>query len=645
LTHLIEQHIAEGHLPTFKKLFDSGVVAENCLTNYPTITPPGWATIATGALAGTHGVTDFTIHQAGTSPAGPCTAAFSSQNVHAEFIWDAADKAGKKSIVLNYPGSWPSSMKNGIMVGGSGLSVGEYRDGLIGLGAKVSVCHDQIISTESYPNGIRGELVEADGWVNVDEPGDDPLEMTVQLNFPMAKDPLAPTTWHLLVRDMADEDYDTVTLSPTRNLKDAFCTLKTGDWSQKVLTRIQKADGTETEVFFQCKLTEIGEDSLTLYLSAFIAISGWSDPEDIAAELSQCRGVPFPGGGVRALAVGWIDLDTYVEVNELYSQWQSDAANILLDNHDWDLFYMHSHPTDWVYHAIISDMDPETQPDEKIRRNAWKAHLGIYQSQDRMLAAILESLDEETLVILISDHGATPDGPKINPYDILVPAGLSALGDQLSDDDLVTWMKTNTGIDPRKTEASIYSLKTIRQQATVPDVSRSKALPQRACYVYVNLKGRDPGGIVEPEDYTTVQRQIIGALLNYVEPTSGKRPIALALSKQDARILGLYGDWIGDVVYAVYPEFGSQHGQILPTATHGIGSLHGLFVLNGPGIKKGHRLQRTTWLTDIVPTICHASGLPLPAQAEGAVVYQAFEDPDFKQNEINRLREALNAQK
>ena len=38
--HLIKKHIAEGHLPNFKKLFEGGVLAENCLSPYPTITPP-----------------------------------------------------------------------------------------------------------------------------------------------------------------------------------------------------------------------------------------------------------------------------------------------------------------------------------------------------------------------------------------------------------------------------------------------------------------------------------------------------------------------------------------------------------------------------------------------------------------------------
>ena len=126
-----------------------------------------------------------------------------------------------------------------------------------------------------------------------------------------------------------------------------------------------------------------------------------------------------------------------------------------------------------------------------------------------------------------------------------------------------------------------------------------------------------------------------------MHPATGTRPVALALSKQDARLLGLYGDNMGDVIYALYPEFGGQHGHILPTAKWGVGDLSGLFVLNGPGIKQGARIERTVHLIDLVPTVCYATDLPLPAQAEGAVIYQAFEDPNCKRNETIQLNEAL----
>ena len=69
-----------------------------------------------------------------------------------------------------------------------------------------------------------------------------------------------------------------------------------------------------------------------------------------------------------------------------------------------------------------------------------------------------------------------------------------------------------------------------------------------------------------------------------------------------------------------------------------MGSLKGLFIISGPGIKKNVTLQRTVWLTDIVPTLCYLMNLPVPKETEGAVIYQVFEDHDFKRKEIETLR-------
>jgi len=623
ITHLIEKHIAEGHLPTFKKLFDEGVVADNALVPYPTITPPNWASVATGAWPGTHGITDFWVHKPGTMPVNVNTVeAFSSERVQAEYIWDIADKAGKRSIVLNYPGSWPANMKNGIVVGGAGLGIGTYSDGHTALNKRLALCGDQLISPGIYTGAIRGKFEDAEGWSNVPEMGDAPLEMKAELNFPVAKNKPAPTTWYVLVRETGEEGYDVATLSPTKDFNNAFCTLAKGEWSPKIVTNIKMDDGSEREVFFRCKLLELSEDAeeFRFYLNNLGETSGWSSPPEIAGEIESEEGTFGLNGGLNAYFNGWIDDDTYVEINEQYSRWLSDATTSLMKNHEWDLFFMHSHPPDWVYHAVLTYMEPLTCSDEAKREEAWDVHRRIYETQDRMIARILEVLDEDTLVILVSDHGATPDGPMLNPFNILVPAGLTVIQETGE-----TWGDT----DNKWGDA-------IKELSKMPDPARSKAMPQRSCYIYVNLKGRDPGGIVEPEDYEKVQQEIIDALYAYKDPETGQRLVALALAKRDARILGLHGDGIGDVVYAIYPQFGSQHGPILPTATYGISSLYVLFTLTGPGIKKGYRLKRTAWITDLVPTVCYLMNLPVPEHTEGAILYQAFEDPNFRYNERDK---------
>jgi hypothetical protein len=433
----------------------------------------------------------------------------------------------------------------------------------------------------------------------------------------------------VLARQSDNDGYDRATLSPTRDLKDAFCTLSQGEWSPVI--KMEVADGTEREAFFRCKLIELSDDAetLRLYISPMGTTSGWSNPPEIAAELVSKEGVFLPGGGILGYVVEWYDLDTFVEVNEFYTQWLADAAGTLLSKHDWDAFFMHAHSPDWSYHLILTDMDPDLTKDEAKRKAAWDAHLKICQSQDRMLAQILEACGKDTLIILVSDHGAVPDGTVFDPYKILVPQGLAVLQEN---QDLSIVPVTSRGEGLMDEQRVGYQR---------PDIGKSKCFPQRTIYMYINLKGHYPQGIVEPADYEKVQQQIIDALLTYVDPATGKRPVSLALSKRDARILGLYGDRVGDVIYALYPWYSGQHGNILPAADWGVGSLKGLLTFTGPGIKKGYRLERTCNIVDVVPTICYLLDLPLPAQAEGSVIYQAFKDPDFKVKEINKLKDGL----
>ena len=629
MLHLIERHVKEGHLPTFKKLMETGVVAENCLAPFPTITPPNWTAIATGAYAGTSGVTDFHYHKTGRHLDNRNIAqAFGSDRVEAQTLWEALDKVGKKSIVLNYPCSWPpKELKHSIMVGGAGMVPGEYHNGFPRTDYLTDLCTYQIVSTEIYPGQLQGEFRDAEGWQNVPNMGEEALEMEVPLLFRRSPKKPARATWHLLVRRTGGSDrYSHVTLSPSKDFKAAFCTLSAGEWSSKITTGIKMEDGSEREVFFKCKLLELSKDAekFTFLIGTMTDASGWTYPEEIAREIVSQDEVLHAEYGMPMLKMGEIDLDTFMEMCEQDTAWIGEAAATLMKKHEWDLFIMHEHSADFVYHVIMSDLE---SADERTQRRAWDIHRRLMVSNDRMLSKLMEAAGPDTLFVVVSDHGATPDGPMFDPYQALIPAGLSVLKTPLKSDEAMDGQQIHN--------------RAIGWGESDPDYSKSKAVPQRTCYVYVNLKGRDPDGIVEPEDYEKVQQEIINALYTYVDPKTGKRPVALALTKRDARIFGHYGDRVGDVVYAIQPWFGSQHGSILPTAKYGVGSLHSLLVLSGPGVKRGFRMERTCWLTDIVPTICYLMDWPVPQHTEGAVLYQTFDDQNFQMKEIQGLKKQL----
>ena len=90
------------------------------------------------------------------------------------------------------------------------------------------------------------------------------------------------------------------------------------------------------------------------------------------------------------------------------------------------------------------------------------------------------------------------------------------------------------------------------------------------------------------------------------------------------QVFGMGGSQAGDVVYVLKPEYMAEHGYGLPTGESGCGSLKNLLMFRGPNVKKGYVYPRPRWLADIVPTLCYMTGQPVPADTEGAPIYQIW---------------------
>jgi len=599
----VEKFAAEGKMPNVARLIEEGVLAENCMVPLPTITPPNWTTIVTGAWPGTHGITCFNYHKPG-DPLDRVSQAFDTSLNKAEYLWNAAERVGKRSIVFNYPSSWPSTLKNGVQVGGAGLGITEWRTGTECFS---DIAAYQVFSIEGMPGTERVlQLREPSGWASAPPGG--AMEATLEFEFRRAKAALEPVTWWALLLK-GERGFERVAIYKSKSEATPLCMLRPFEWSETIVEEFRTAEGPRRAAFRIC-LDELAPDgdAMRLFFTALCALDGWSEPPEVAKELEGVEGLPLPDDAYLELRLQWMSKEAFVELQRLQLAWYAGAVERLMQRHEWDLFFMHAHTPDWLYHIVMRELDPLSTKAERQEEFAFIEER-CYALLDEMIGRVLRAAGGEALVVIVSDHGATTTTARVNVSEILAEAGL---------------------LHGEKDEHNRIK----------PDWSRTKAWPQRSCYIYLNVKGRDPGGIVEPgEEYEQVRNKAIEALMNYTDPESGLKPFTLVLRKEDARILGLYGDYVGDIVYSVREEFGGEHGQQLPTAKLGLGSMRGLLILSGPGVKKGERLQRTAWLTDVVPTVCHLLELPVPAQAEGAILYQALADPDEKRQELLKLRE------
>lgn len=622
------KHMADkGHAPNIAKLMRQGVYRE-MLGVLPTLTPPGWTTLATGAWAGTHQVTDFNIRNP-KSYIDDSIWGINTNLCKAELIWNTAERCGKIPILVKQEISWPPTITKGIQVEGTGPGVsnyaqiagyhlfvtGHYQGYQIGGELDPEKVDPSALQSGEFVDAVR--IVPATGWRNAPASARPLLEVELVMKPLVRGQPRmlrgkvgTPKSYYALIYAEGDGGYNRLLVAPEKDAAKAFTRLGVKEWSNWWRDSFV-IDGAPTEGSVRCKLMVLSPDGqqLELFFPQIWPIAGgYTYPEHIAQEIYEHVG-PFLQNPARD-AQGLIDDDTYFEVLDYHFQCLSGTARYLLKKYEWHLFYTETHASDYGNHFFLRLADPISGAEPAVVERSYRGLVRTYQLMDRWVGELMELMDKDTLFLIVSDHGGTPDQwGRTAVEDVLVGAGLLAY-------------KTNP------------------QGKKVIDWSKTKAAPLGICNIFINLKGREPEGIVEPQDYFKTQKEIIAALYAYKHPVSGEHPFAIALTRDDAEMVNLWGELVGDVVFALRPEYDAAHGQQMPSAKLGIGAQHAVFIMAGPGVKQGVHLQGQVRQVDVAPTICYLLGIDVPRNAEGGVIYEALQDPNWHLTEIRRLMAA-----
>lgn len=162
-------------------------------------------------------------------------------------------------------------------------------------------------------------------------------------------------------------------------------------------------------------------------------------------------------------------------------------------------FYISS--TDQRQHMFFRFLD-ESHPayDPQLARYFGQEIEKIYLQMDRLLAQIDKYLDSRTVLIIMSDHGFNPFIRGFNLNTWLFENGYHKLRNP--------WIKD---------KGSLFEY---------TDWSRTKAYGVGLNGLYINLKGRESQGIVNPgSEYDNLVRELAEKLEALVDPLTGKKPI------------------------------------------------------------------------------------------------------------------------
>lgn len=653
----------KGEMPTIKKLIERGACREDLalLGGMPTITPPMWTTLSTGAYASTHGITGF--WNVDPEDHSRLIYALDSTVSKAEQVWNGIVESGLRTLVWHWPGSsWPPTTDNpnlavvdGVQPGFIGFGTGmrddevlvtasikvteaqffpkagtantgagcilgdlEIKEESAGAQASADACQnagasvenimltleDGEFSIENMPfNTSQAPLKEATGWVNAPK---DAKEFVVVLCNGLLCRPC------LLLKNDAG-DYDTIAMYKSKKEEQPLVSVKYHEFSPFFLDEVILEDGSRATCMRSMSYVYHDDDysTINLWLNRANDITddaAWH-PKSLHQEVLDNVGYwSFSSslGGKNTYFTEHLMLPTW----EIYNNWQAACLKYFIDNDKFDVIFTHLHNVDGIGHNIWPHGAENiyTEPEDVLKNREFM--IETYRQTDRYLAQFLQYLDDGWTIIVTSDHGLICDTNEEGP---------ALMGDA---DGVNAKIMSDLGYTVLKRDEQGNLLKEI-------DWSQTKAVATGTNHIFLNIKGRDPHGIVDAAEQYQLEEEIIDALYSYRDPKTGRRIITLAVRNYDALVMGCGQEGFGDIVYFLADGFHRVHGDSMSTKMDHGGhhtSVAPIFVAAGPGIKQGFLTKRVIRQVDIAPTIAVLLGVRMPAQCEGAPIYQILAD-------------------
>ena len=652
--------VDEGKLPNIKKLIEQGSARKDLvlLGAMPTITPPMWTTLATGSYPSTHGITCYWNQH--PTDIGRLVYAFDSGECQAEQVWNCIVEAGKKVLVWTWPGaSWPPShsSENLHVVGG-----------MCPMGPNMAGCDldQETITTASVSNNkviaqivgenhggagciIEGAIEEfedvsggcsatfaangGDAWPLLDHmEGEEAGEFDTNLarfevplhepagwmheipegalEFPVIVSNGMKQLPSLLLKNETGV-YDRVEIYMSKKDLEPWSALSEGEYLPVQVIELVNEEGQKVRGTRSVSILKIEQEipsvridmGQCLDITTNVKEATWHPKSlyqkavDIAGycPVANNSGGGYPEMMSRRSLPSW----DYME------KWQATALLGLIEQNDYDAVFTHLHSCDHIGHACWrwgKTRNRYGNQDEKIYQGFMEE---IYLQADDYVGRLMPLMDKGWTLILTSDHGLLcseeDELPMLGEGFVMNVGVLKELG-------FTVLKKGKNG-----------------QELHIVDWSKTRAVAPRGNHIYINLKGRNDNGIVDPADKYELERQIIDDLYNY--RLNGKRVVNIAMRNKDAVLLGMSGPKCGDIIYFLEEGFNRLHGDALSTTEGYFGtSVSPIFVAAGKGVKAGYEMQRQIREVDIAPTVAAIMGVRVPEQADGAVVHQILVD-------------------
>jgi predicted AlkP superfamily phosphohydrolase/phosphomutase len=316
------------------------------------------------------------------------------------------------------------------------------------------------------------------------------------------------------------------------------------------------------------------------------------------------------------------------------------TALYLAETNPWDFLMVHMMETDSVQHQMWHILDGETRAAYRTYGVSGNPILEIYQQADRAVGEFVSRFTDATLFV-ISDHGFGPLHYNIHLNCWLLNQGylklkknpatlLKRLGYELG----LTAFNINHFAEESKLLERGAKLRHIevhelfgRYFLSMQNIDWSKTRAYsygNVGQIFLNLKGREPLGIVEKPDVESILHTLIEDLKNLKNPLNGEKAIAAVYRKEEI----YHGDRLDQSAELILApadkymaigtsEFLANRAVTPAYAGSGWHRPEGVFIAAGESVQRG--LLKGLAIVDMFPNILCAMGLPLRSDLDGDI--------------------------
>jgi predicted AlkP superfamily phosphohydrolase/phosphomutase len=517
---MLQQFIDDGDMPNLKKLAAMGGFIP-LATSIPPQSPVAWSNFITGMNPGGHGIFDFIaldrntmlpylssarVESSGREPLAigrwriPLSAEETVLMRDGQAFWEVLDEAGIPATIFRVPVNYPP-----IPAGESALS-GMGTPDLRGTSGTFTfittdtsrqsgeVSGGDIIVAKRSGTVVSGELAGPTNAFLKDTPRS-----------------VVPFTAHL------DAEHPVALIQ----IGDERILLNAGEWSDWVAVRFPMVPGlVDVPGMVRLYLKQVSPH-FELYMSPVNidprdAAQPIANPAEYAFELAEAAG-PFytqeMPEDTKALSAHVLTPEEFLDQSGLVmderrqlfrhelQRFQGNAGDRFL------FFYLSS--VDQRNHMLARQMD-EDHPfhDEDTPARQANAMRTIYREVDEMVGWAMEMLDDETTLLVMSDHGFAPFRRQANLNSWLEQNGYLALKNP-EQRDKSEWLM---GIDWARTKAFSIGLNSL----------------------YINTRGRERDGVVAPQEREALAREIVAKLQKWKDPETDEFVVTQPLVREDA---------------------------------------------------------------------------------------------------------------